>query len=739
MPRFWFSKDSPSGRLTAISFALVLVGHVLVGSPHRAIPFESAAAAVRQAIQERAYARADELAYRLSRSIAASHGGASALAAQADALVVEVRIARGGAADADTLARAQRAVSTLAQQLGPDRPETIEAAFTLGRVQSARRDFTSALASHERVLAWRLRRLGRDAEAVADSLDESAVALLHLGRFDESEARLRDAIRIRESHAAESPLALARTSGLLGLHRRMNGQYAEAAEPLSRAMAIYRRVAPEDPEVISILQTNGDLALILGDPEAAQRTWADALDRVVRTFGEQHHAAADLLRRLGLAAFSLGSLAEGRELRQRALAIAEWTLAPCDFTRVDFMNDVAISLQYDGEYTEARALHQRALAALQRCDSAPAADSLATVLFNDASVAAQMGETADAETQYERAITIWKTNFGEAHPFVATGLDALASLIAPRQRPRARELFEEALAVRRRALGASHPLVAWTLANSAWVISELGEHHEALSRINRAVEILSRTPPADEPDHLSRVLEIRAAVEARHGNRRAARESLAGALGARERVFGAQHPLTAESRSRLAISDYMLGRAGPALDLALSAERAGLEHLRFTMRYLSERQALAYAARRPSGLDLALSIAVSSPTTVGPGRIADALVRSRRVILDELAARTRGAASVDESGDPEAQAVTAAGDSRTCWCAASMNPFLARCSSRPGFRRRKPNARWPSGTPMHAPSSIGCRSDSTRSERRCLRDRCWYRSSSSDESDRGRA
>ena len=68
----------------------------------------------------------------------------------------------------------------------------------------------------------------------------------------------------------------------------------------------------------------------------------------------------------------------------------------------------------------------------------------------------------------------------------------------------------------------------------------------------------------------------------------------------------------------------------------------------FTVRYLPERQAMTYAAKRPRGLDLALTIARESGTN--PTAVFDAVIRSRGVILDEFAAAHRRAST---SSDPE--------------------------------------------------------------------------------------
>ena len=83
--------------------------------------------------------------------------------------------------------------------------------------------------------------------------------------------------------------------------------------------------------------------------------------------------------------------------------------------------------------------------------------------------------------------------------------------------------------------------------------------------------------------------------------------------------------------------DFAGGLTDAALATALDAEREGRAHLLFTARYLPERVALAYAARRPRGLDLALSAALAAPDRRAD--VLDALIRSRGLVLDELAAR----------------------------------------------------------------------------------------------------
>ena len=176
----------------------------------------------------------------------------------------------------------------------------------------------------------------------------------------------------------------------------------------------------------------------------------------------------------------------------------------------------------------------------------------------------------------------------------------------------------------------------------------MGNLTQALDDVDRAIAIYKRSGASDEPDHFARVLELRGLLEARRGNLAAARASLSQALNERTRIFGESHPLVAETRSRLAAVDLAGGNPRAALAGALEAERLGRDHLLFTVRYLPERQAITYAAKRPRGLDLALTIARESG--IDPTAVFDAVIRSRGVILDEFAAAHRRAAT---SSDPE--------------------------------------------------------------------------------------
>ena len=615
-------------------------------------------AAVRTALAAGHYADAERLAEASVARTEARDGRQSLPLAAAVDWLIRARLKNGRAGQTDTVDLANRAVRLKERLLGRSSLDTAASIHNLAVVHSLRGEFQTALRLHEEVLAIRKAALGTDDPAVAESLEELVVVLIQLERFPEAERRLADAQRIREGRSEESPIEFARALELTGLLHRWSGNYLAAVAAIDRALDMRNRLSPNHPDTVAALQVRGDVHLLLGDTASARRVWTSALDLAERTLRPEHPVMADLLRKLGFAEYSLGNLAQARQLRERALRIGERSLAPCDPLAVTLINSVALSLKLDGDYAEARRRLQQARSTTEQCIGTTTA-AFATIVFNEAELAASMGDLPEADRLYSRAIDTWSRGLGPDHPFVARGLDALAEVAASQgQRARAREMYERALSSRQRSIGSEHPHVAWTLTNLAKLLAESGERNQALSYLNRAVAIYEKSGPSDEPDHFARALDLRGVLEARSGDLKSARASLAQGLSARLRIFGENHPLVAELRATLATVDFARGDAKQALTGALAAERSGREHLLFTVRYLPERQAMAYAAKRPRGLDLTLTMAAAG-MVANPAPVFDAVIRSRGVVLDEIAARPHLVASSDPAVDALAAAVTA--------------------------------------------------------------------------------
>jgi tetratricopeptide (TPR) repeat protein len=187
------------------------------------------------------------------------------------------------------------------------------------------------------------------------------------------------------------------------------------------------------------------------------------------------------LNRLALAELARRKPAEGSiRCESRRSGIGERWLAPCNPYSAIFVNDLANSFGTEGEYSEARRLYRKAAAILDDCVQklgvSPNPSTRATTAYNEAILAAEVGDWAEAEHLYRTAVDIWSKTLGAEHAFVARGLDGLADVAASQNRfDAARRLYEQVLAMRRRTLGPAHPQVAWTLASLAAVTWKAGQ------------------------------------------------------------------------------------------------------------------------------------------------------------------------------------------------------------------------------------------------------------------------
>ena len=94
-----------------------------------------------------------------------------------------------------------------------------------------------------------------------------------------------------------------------------------------------------------------------------------------------------------------------------------------------------------------------------------------------------MGDYARAEPLFRQALEIRKKALGESHPDYATSLNNLAVLYrAMGDYARAEPLFRQALEIQKKALGESHPDYATSLNNLAEAVPVHGRLRAAPSR-----------------------------------------------------------------------------------------------------------------------------------------------------------------------------------------------------------------------------------------------------------------
>ena len=176
----------------------------------------------------------------------------------------------------------------------------------------------------------------------------------------------------------------------------------------------------------------------------------------------------------------------------------------------------------------------------------------------------QQNELAKAESMQRRAIALFASELGPDSPVQAVAQGNLANTLAAARRfDEARVLFARALAIYERALGPDHPNVALTLSNAAQLAVEAGDLDAARRDLERALAIY-RThgghSTENEASALNNLGEI-ASVQDRVDDAIAFHEQ---ALALRLALFGAAHPVVADSQVALANLALRRGDAATA-------------------------------------------------------------------------------------------------------------------------------------------------------------------------------
>jgi CHAT domain-containing protein/tetratricopeptide (TPR) repeat protein len=625
-------------RATVYSVLLASACAVVVSGfpPHQPRAFEATASDVHGLIARGDYDKAELLARSSVEELRDEQGEESLEVAVATDLLVRALVLNGRGATAGTLALAEQTLRRKETDLGLLHPDLAPSLLNLGDALLETADYGAGIAVMQRAVAILERGTSVEDIGLARGLDHLGMAMVRAGRHDDALRVLERGLRIKQAALDPGAGDIALTLERMGWAYQRKGNYPQARIFLAEALAIRERSVIDHPEYAETLRLLGLQHWFEGNLPEARATAARALAVAERTLRSDHPATARLLRDLADAERDLGDLAKARSLLERALAIAERNFPPSHQDIGRFLNDLAGPTLLLGEYLEARRLYERALRIFE-ANFGLWHDLVATAAYNLALVDARLGDYPSARRELQRARATWERVFNRHHPFVAVALIANAEVL--REEGKAAEglpFLERALAIRERSLGPGHRLVARTLADLAATLMQVGRIQRAETLTARALEIWGQLNEPDARD-LAVILALHADLQMTRGRTVAARPYYERALAIREKVFGRSHPMFAEIQIGLAVALAKLDEGHLALDAAEGAETTAREHLRLMLRYLPERQSLSYAASRPRGLDLVLSLSGQAPEATAIGF--DGVIRSRALVLDEMAAR----------------------------------------------------------------------------------------------------
>jgi Tetratricopeptide repeat len=191
--------------------------------------------------------------------------------------------------------------------------------------------------------------------------------------------------------------------------------------------------------------------------------------------GEEHPDTLTAMNNLALTLQQQGDLPGARLLQEKELAIRRRVLGEDHPSTLTSMNNLATTLRQQGDLPGARLLHKKALDILRRVVGEDHPATL-TSMNNLATTLRQQGDLSGARLLHEKVLDIRRCVLGEAHPSTLTSMNNLAATLWHQgDLPGARLLHEKALAIRRRVVGEDHPKTLISKENLAITLDAMGE------------------------------------------------------------------------------------------------------------------------------------------------------------------------------------------------------------------------------------------------------------------------
>lgn len=478
-----------------------------------------------------------------------------------------------------------------------------------------------------------------------------AAALLAQGLLTEVGPWLDAALPILRAagpeHAADLRDALA-TQALVRRELALNdAALAAARAPIDEAVESSRAAQPAEPARLArLLDIQADLMQLRGDWDGAATAIAEALDVRAAAWPNGHPGSVATYLLRAKHGWRYGQMTASGDDHRRSVELAEAALRPGHPVRT---------------LVEAR------LAAWEATE----------------------GELELALPRHVAALAAAKENLGEGHPGLADYLNVYGNArVISGEYGAAQDLFQEAVSLLESVYGPDSWAVATPLYNLSGACYEAGDWQTALQHLSRARDIWTRAFGEDDARVLladgdwgdilvatsqfaeaaaryERALRIRIANDEGDGQAAATlKGKLAGALERLGRYPEADRYVaqaaqamkdrrgwrTREYADVLAVRARLASRAGrerDALRWARESDEVRGRHVRSTVRFLPERQALAYVGEIFAGRDLVLSRLAAGQGDAAAAHVGFELTAGRRnLVLDELVRRAQAGNAV---------------------------------------------------------------------------------------------
>jgi CHAT domain-containing protein/tetratricopeptide (TPR) repeat protein len=418
------------------------------------------------------------------------------------------------------------------------------------------------------------------------------------------------------------------------LHRRQ-GDATSRGEALRAALEHERAIDGGSLVASYLVSRLGAVAWVQGRLDDAEALLLEGLE-TRRRLAPDSLDVAENVNELGNLAWARGDLRAALGRYEETLRIRE-RLVPGSVDVAAVIENIGLVAEWRGDLDRAEEAYLRAETLIAARE--PDGERRAKNLVGLGNVALARGDLDGADAKLEEAHRI-ATARGSRDRLLGTILSNRGEVAFRRKDLAAAESLHTSALALREELGI--PLDArWSRARLGAVALARNDLERAQSLLAQALEDERRDAPRGL--RVARLLEKLAWVALKDREPARAESLFAEAVDILESEEGAGSVEYAEGLVGLAEARAAAGEVADAIDAALRAESASRDQLRAVVRHLSEREALAFAASRPSGLAVALRLlaAGAAPASDRAFDVVDSAVRSRALVLDEMAARSR--------------------------------------------------------------------------------------------------
>jgi len=545
---------------------------------------------------------AEALLRRLLSRFEATHGPTSSEVGKTLDVLVSLLRRTGRRASEETHDLALRAIALKEELYGPDHLEIARSLVNLGIIYAGTRRYAESDSIFQRVRAIREAALPEGHGEIVYAIALQGTSREGAGDLPGAIALYEEAIGLAEARgdSASSDVNVARIN--LGHVYAQMGRYAEAREIFDRLIALLR--GSGSSTLAAAMHDRAKIAQSTGDHRGALTRFQDALDLAEELHGPLAPVAGQIRNNMAKSLIYLERFSEARELLDRQIALLEPN-GPSRSLALAYGKMARLSNGL-GDHREELYWQRRSLE-LMRSIYPESHTRVAEALFILGYTYGALKRWDEQKEAIEQAAAIFDERYGDSNPWRGFALSALsANALARGDRVEARRLLEAAIENHIDLGSDDTPRYAEILVDLARLDVMEGRADDACGRIERALEIAGARLGRDNP---------------------------------RLGTYGVE----------LAGAQRAAGRSREAFESALEAHRILHSATRYTIRTLPQRQALRFAAQLVRSLDRLVSLVDESGDPEATRKVWEALIASRAVVLDELAARNREF----DASDPE--------------------------------------------------------------------------------------